>query len=319
MNIDLIQIVRFCLTGFFCFSGLMACNLVDRYEATSIRKLDKHGITNFCLEKDSCIINAYSGGSADKPLLVFIHGFGGDAQLSWKNAMIEFSENYQVLALDLLWFGKSYSDKKACLNTQADAVLSLVNEVCDSTKRYTMIGHSYGGFVTLATYFKDPARVNGMVIIDSPGMTYDTTQLELLEKQAQVNHYSDLFVLQNPQGIDRLNDMAFEKPPHIPKFIKKDVYAKYFASHHEALRSLLTTLPNDKNKFLNEPPTFPRTLIIWGENDRVFPLDEGRKLAEYMKADLKIIPDVGHTPIAENYKMFKEILSEFLISFGSSN
>lgn len=298
---------------FWSFLGflllLSGCNLVERAESNSVRALNKNGIEEIFYEDSLFKVHGYLGGQG--PLLIFIHGFGGDAQLSWKQTLIDFSEDYTVLAADLLWFGKSESVAEANLSAQVEGLNRFIEHL-QLRSKFTLIGHSYGGFVALAKFYENPEMVEKLVIINCPGVTYDSLKLYEIEKDAGVDNYWDLFVLKKPEQIDRLNEMAFLDPPLIPGFVKEKIYMKYFAAHHSQLTSLLVTLPGEQEKFLGTPVDFPKSIVIWGEYDKIFPLSEGEKLASYMSATFKVIPQTGHSAPFENYKMFKELLSAFL-------
>lgn len=305
--------VKFTSSILILLSGILlgSCNLVEHAEKIALKKMASNGIEHFTMDADSMHLNGYAGGQGKN--VVFIHGFGGDAQLSWKQTLIDFAPHYHVMAADLMWFGKGVSSQPACLRTQVEALTLFINAVTGSdTSTYTLIGHSYGGFVALGTFFNRPERVEKIVIIDSPGITYDTTLLHILEKDAGVDHFTDLFVLEEPDDIERLNRMAFTDPPKIPFFVKNRIYETYFASHHTEFRLLLTTLSSEQQAFLSQETAFPPSLVFWGEKDLVFPASEGKKLAQYMKARYVEIPEVGHSAPFENYPEFKSVLTQFL-------
>lgn len=55
------------------------------------------------------------------------------------------------------------------------------------------------------------------------------------------------------------------------------------------------------------------TLIIWGEFDKVIPVEIGYKLNDLIKdSELKIIKGTGHVPHEEIPQEFMSILYEFL-------
>ena len=56
-----------------------------------------------------------------------------------------------------------------------------------------------------------------------------------------------------------------------------------------------------------------RTLIIWGERDRVLPLSHGRRLqSELPNARLAIVAGAGHLPHEELPDKVNQLLSSFL-------
>lgn len=301
----------------FLCSFLGACNLVEQAEKREIRKLTKSGFEQYTFVNDTLKVNGYYGGNPKGKVVVLIHGFGGDAQLSWNQTLRDLSEDYFLIATDLLWFGKSFSSGPGNLQSQIDALHLYLNVVTKNLnhEKYTVVGHSYGGFVALGTYFQYSDQIDKIVIIDSPGITYNTELLDTLAKDAGVEDFKQLFVLEKPEHIDRLNKMAFSDPPKVPKTVRKSVWKKYFALHHSKLNSLLATLPSVQEKYLSiEVKEFPKTLIIWGEEDKVFPVSEGEKLRDYMKAEWFLMPGVGHSAPFENYPSFLNRIKTFLES-----
>ena len=58
---------------------------------------------------------------------------------------------------------------------------------------------------------------------------------------------------------------------------------------------------------INQP-----TLIIWGEDDKVIPVDDGYKLHESMlNSRFVILKDCGHVPQEEKSEVFAEVVTEF--------
>jgi pimeloyl-ACP methyl ester carboxylesterase len=59
------------------------------------------------------------------------------------------------------------------------------------------------------------------------------------------------------------------------------------------------------------------TLVVWGEQDRLLPFDEGRRLAAAVPGSiLSILPHAGHMPQEEVPAEFSRTVIEFLRSLG---
>jgi pimeloyl-ACP methyl ester carboxylesterase len=55
------------------------------------------------------------------------------------------------------------------------------------------------------------------------------------------------------------------------------------------------------------------TLIVWGEQDRLIPLAQGRRFARDIRGStLHVIPDCGHVPQFECPEAFNQALLHFL-------
>ena len=298
-------------TLLFLFLGLLlpSCNLALHQQKKVNRQFEKQGIQEhfYCANGDT--LHYYEGGTGKTVLL--IHGFGGDAQTTWEETIKDLSKDYHVIAPDLLWFGQSNSTRSPNLAAQVAVISNLLN--LKAVQSCSVVGISYGGFVTMGLFYAIPEKVDAMCIVDSPGITYDITLLDTLCKQENVTDVSDIFVVRSPNGVQKLFDLAFYKDRNIPKFILNDIYEAYFNQHHDKLIELLATLPNTQKEYLAQPKiTFPKSLVIWGSNDAVFPKSEGKRLAEFMHADYQEIRNAGHGPNIEQHEIFEKVLRDFL-------
>jgi len=56
------------------------------------------------------------------------------------------------------------------------------------------------------------------------------------------------------------------------------------------------------------------TLIVWGENDKITPLDEGKLIARTIPgAKIEIIKNTGHFPFLEKPEEFIRLIREFCL------
>lgn len=286
-----------------------ACNLAEWNQKRLNKKFSRHGVEAYTYENDSSSIHYYKGGSG--PYLLLIHGFGGDAQVTWEKTILELAKNYTVIAPDLLWFGQSTSTKKPNLASQTTALLDLLEAL--KVTHCSIAGVSYGGFVTLGMVQQKRMLFDKVCIIDSPGMTYSVALLDSMCQQVGVDKPSDIFVPKNAAEVKRLFSFAFHKKGHYTKGILKDAYELYFSKNHQQLEQLLQTLPEEQTRFFKDPVRpYPPTTVIWGKYDEVFPVKEGQKLANFLNADFIIIDDAGHAPMIEQPKSFLKAITTFL-------
>jgi len=54
------------------------------------------------------------------------------------------------------------------------------------------------------------------------------------------------------------------------------------------------------------------TLLVWGEQDRMIPLQYAKEYNEIPKRDLVVIRNCGHTPYVEKPVMFNKVVLKFL-------
>ncbi|MCB9224765.1 MAG: alpha/beta hydrolase [Crocinitomicaceae bacterium] len=294
---------------FFLILVLGSCNMVKWNQSRMTKKYVRHGIEERIYSNEGHTIHYFEGGEGETVLL--IHGFGGDAQVTWNKTIQDLTKDHHVIVPDLLWFGKSHSTAKAELSSQVDALIGLLKD--RKVDKCDVVGISYGGFVTFGLVYQYPEFFRKMIIVDSPGITYDIKLLDELAQKQNEKSFQDIFVVKNAQDVDELFTLATYRDKKIPKGFLEDAYEVYFDQYHAELDQLLTTLTEEQSNFKqDESVIFPRSLVIWGQYDEIFPPAEGKKFAEYLKADYKEVPNAGHAPNIENYKVFEAYLREFL-------
>ena len=287
-----------------------SCNLAKWNQNRLTKKFVKKDVKEAFFTNEEHRVHYFEGGTGKTILL--IHGFGGDAQITWYKTIMDLSKDYHVIAPDLLWFGQSKSKAEPDLNAQVDAMFDLLAD--RGVEKCAVAGISYGGFVTSGMFYKQPDFITDVCLIDSPGVTYDAALLDVLCEKENVKTVDEIFVVEDANALKRLYDLAFYKKQHIPKSILKDAYHLYFAENHTELRGLIHSLKNNADDYLVQDAIgFPNAAVIWGENDAVFPLSEGEKVAKFMGAKFHVIPDAGHAPNIEKFKEFEGLLRNWIL------
>lgn len=286
-----------------------ACNLVQLKENHSTKKLNRNSIAMNYFDADSLHVKYWKGGSG--PVVVFIHGFGGDALLTWEKELHEFSKTHTVIAMDLLWFGESKWNKTPNLATQTQAIEALLTHL--NITRAKFIGQSYGGFVAIDFAIKNQAMVEKLCIANCPGTTFNVAELETVCKSFGVSRVDELFVFDDPLELQRLLNLSTYSNKKLPKSVLKQAYAEYFSQNHVQLRQLMQSLPGEQARLTDVRPLqrIP-TLVLWGEKDEIFSYAEGEKFAKTIQAQFISIPNSGHAVQVDQHKAFTNVLGEFI-------
>ncbi len=105
-------------------------------------------------------------GEPGRPGLVFVHGGAANAYW-WSHIAPLFADEYRVVALDLSGHGDSEHRPEYTLDGWTDEVVGVADHAgFDGSP--VLVGHSMGGFVTIATAARHADRIAGAVILDSP-------------------------------------------------------------------------------------------------------------------------------------------------------
>ena len=107
-------------------------------------------------------------GEVGKPGILLVHG--GRAHRNWWRPFAPFfAENRRVAAFDLSGMGDSDWREEYSLDLLADEVFAVIDAAgLAERQRPIVIGHSFGGWVTLGAVERAGERLGGAVVIDSP-------------------------------------------------------------------------------------------------------------------------------------------------------
>lgn len=246
------------------------------------------------------------GGS---PLLL-LHGFGGDGLGTWIEQLRPFGERHDVLVPDLLWFGQSRGGGPPSIESQARAMLALLDH--EGMARVDVAGVSYGGWVALELVRLAPERIGRVVIVDSPGGEFTAEDEAALYQRFGVTSAEELMLPDTPEDVERLLDLTWYDDPDYPRWLLQDLLVNVFSANREEQRALLADLPGRRAAAASVRLDGHPVLVVWGEHDPVFPLDVGRRFAARVGAELVVIPETDHGPLIERPEVFNPAVLRFL-------
>ncbi len=152
----------------------------------------------------------YWRGGRGAPL-VFVHGFGTEAAVNWHAQLVAFAPEFDVIAPDLPGFGASERlPQTNCIALQVRCLRALFDDL--GLARVTLVGHSMGGWISLAFAAAHPERVERLIVVDAAGLRFDPDMT--LERALLPATIDDVRLL------IRAN---FQRPIRLPAFVLRDV------------------------------------------------------------------------------------------------
>lgn len=242
-------------------------------------------------------------GGSGRPL-VLIHGGLGDAQQHWAPVFEVFSEHFQILAPDLPGFGVSAPLPMPSYQNYLNWLQQLLDMLNIGGPLFLM-GNSFGAVLSRffaaenTSYVSRLVLIDGGAVIDAPGCARPFIRLpgisslvfNLIRKRA----YSIA-------GLKRAID---DEKLLTPEFVANAEAASF--GFVAAQRQIVLSAPPSLRT-----PTCP-TLVIWGERDRLSPVDNGRRIAaEINGAKFTVIPQAAHMPQIEQPAAFQQLVQPFL-------
>ena len=289
---------------------LAGCNLT-RVATSTIETQARHdGLTEHRVALGGRQVRYWMGGQG--PPLLLLHGFGGDGLLTWSRQVDDLSRSHTLIIPDLLWFGQSFAlGVEPTLHSQVRTVVDLLDHL--GLERVDVAGISYGGFVTMLLHQEHPGRTDRVVIVDSPGPVFDAADQQAMLDRLGVASPEEMFVPEAPQDVARLIAIVRPGGPAIPPFLLRDIHRAHFSRNHVEHRALLADLVSLDAAFPPGSWTVPeRALVIWGSEDKVFPVKEGEQLAAALGAEFLVIEGAAHGPNFQEPRAFNEALLAFL-------
>ncbi len=258
----------------------------------------------------------YAVAGEGAPVLL-LHGFGGEIWM-WERQVEAMSKRYRLYIPDLLGYG--YSDRPKVDYTPSlfvDTIRQFMDQI--GVSRASLIGNSMGAGIAWAFALTYPTRVDKLILIDGiPPHVVPAVRSRLLRWFLAIRHIPLLPYLalalrtrlmvraELMEAIydDRLvTDMVVERQHQISRIagiarvMASTVrYADEVARYADALETL------------RKP-----TLIIWGEQDELFPVTVGSQLhASIRDSELVVIKDSGHMPMWEKPDETNQAILDFL-------
>jgi pimeloyl-ACP methyl ester carboxylesterase len=139
-----------------------------------------------------CAVHYLAWGEPGRRGLVFVHGGGAHAHW-WSFLAATFADDFRVVAIDLSGHGDSGHRDEYGLEQWTDEVMAVAHDGGIAGPP-VIIGHSMGGFVTMATAALHADHVSGAIICDSPVTEPDPEigALQLKEAFGQPRTYASL-------------------------------------------------------------------------------------------------------------------------------
>ncbi|KAF8657620.1 hypothetical protein HU200_059768 [Digitaria exilis] len=254
----------------------------------------------------------YSSNSSRLSVVLF-HGFAGDGIFTWVLQVVALAKHYDVYVPDLLFFGGSTSypastDRSPAF--QAECVAAALRRL--GVKRCAVVGFSYGGFVAFRMAEAHPGLVASVVatgsLVDMPRSTGDA----ILRRLGAVS-LAELLLPHDVAGLRSLFAAGTHRKWWFPDTILKDYLELMIFNRKQRTELLEGMVTSDEDA---SAPSFRQDiLLLWGENDSIFPMELASKLKEQLgaKATLRSISMAGHLVMLERPRVFNRRLREFLL------
>lgn len=249
-----------------------------------------------------------------KLFLVFIHGAGGDLNVWKKQRHFFHKKGFSTLAIDLR--GHGFSDRPDSVRSYRlehfakDIYHILIKE---KITKFIMIGHCFGGMVTITFHKLFPKLSKAYILIDT---TYKAPQFsKMIFNQNSLFMRILNYILKNKDSRKKyLSHVNFDKFKGTGDLNLKRIYSDIT---HTSLKSWLFTQQNiaqfdgiETLKRIDKP-----VFIIEGLKDSIFPPKIAKEIHKLIKSStINVIPNANHILVINNIQALERCMLSYLIS-----
>jgi pimeloyl-ACP methyl ester carboxylesterase len=253
------------------------------------------------------------------PPVLLLHGLAA-TKLSYLPLLPALAHRHTVIVPDLPGHGESTKPRAAYTPPYfAEVVRGLLDEL--GVDHTSVVGNSMGGRIALEVAADLPSRVDRLVLLDpaAAGIPFPlyARLLRMLPTgvgavpiplRKRIVAYGIRTLFAEPRRMPRGAYMA-----GADEFIRIYRHGRARVALLSAMRGLMR---DDAEAFWERMASIDvPTLVLWGRHDRLVPLRLGRRLARTMpRAELVVLPDVGHVPQFEAPEETRRLVTDFLQS-----
>ena len=251
------------------------------------------------------------GSIKDSLPLILLHGMSSSLN-TWDSVVLFLKDKKRIVSIDLPAFGLTGANAEnkysyAYYNQFLDSFLNRLHIV-----KCIIAGNSLGGGIAWE-YTASHSNVVKLILIDAAGYRSKNSKASLGFAIASTPVINNLLLYFTPKILVRksLEGIYFDKKRVTDAQIERFHDVAISAGNRKAALSIF------KSGFEYEPQkintiTAP-TLIIWGENDALIPIENAYLFNKNIKGSrLEVLKNIGHVPMEEAPKEVAELITAFI-------
>lgn len=250
-------------------------------------------------------INYSEKGKGDKTI-VLLHGYLESNEM-WGELSTVLSEKYRVVCIDLPGHGKTKTfANEHSMEFMAETVENVLNKL--KITEFILIGHSMGGYVSLAYAEKFPANLKALVMFHSHVYADDETK--------KANRLREIKLVQDGKykTIVDVNIPNMYATHNLKQFTKELEFSKQIALNttEDGVIAALNGMRNRKNRMcVVENAKFP-ILFLPGKYDNLIPYIEDDKQFTASNNIETVVLNSGHMGMFEDKETAYNSLLKFI-------
>lgn len=314
-HFDLKKVVVLALIIFFGAAGVhqaIAADTASHGNPTHFKTVNVDGVEIFYRE----------AGPKDAPTILLLHGFPTSSQM-YSSLINELSDKFHLIAPDYPGFGYSEQPSMEEFEYTFDNYAAIMESFLDKlgVKTFSLYLMDYGAPVGFRIAAKHPERVESLIIQNGnayeEGLKDFWIPIKKYWKDNTPENAKPLAEFITPEGVKWQYTHGVRNPENINpdnwnldlQHLTREGNPQIQLALFYDYRTNVPLYPGWQKYFRKHQPP---TLIVWGQNDYIFPADG----AHPYKKDLKNIDfnllDTGHFALEEDNVVIADHIRKFL-------
>ena len=239
--------------------------------------------------------------------VVLLHGYL-ESLMVWEDFIPHLYKQLRVVTLDLPGHGISVVNGEChTMEYLADVVADLMASL--GVERYTVVGHSMGGYVALAVAEKYADRLDGVVLLSSTPNPDTDEKRENRRREIELvkSGKKDLLARVAPEA-----GFAVVNRPRMKDYIA-DLTEQVHLTEEEGIVALLNGMIERKDQNETLQKSAVRQLFILGKQDGYIPMEVAEAMVgRHPQAEVAWLEKSGHMGFLEQPEACAEALLKFM-------
>ena len=244
------------------------------------------------------------GSSSDSIPIILIHGTGSSlhAYDIWSDNL---KKSNRVIRMDLPAFGLTGPFLKR--DYTISNYTTFLKEFLDSLniKQCILVGNSLGGEIAWRFAIQEPVMSRKLILLDPSGYPVISKSIPIAFKLAKIPVLNKFLTYITPRFLVRasIENVYFDKSKVSDSLVNRYFDLTLRKGNRKAIVDRLkvsTTLTNGTKTHDNIKKIKQPTLIIWGSDDQLIPVENGYKFKnDITNSKLIVMQQTGHVPMEE--------------------
>ena len=253
------------------------------------------------------------GNLQDTLPLVLIHGTGSSLHTfdAWTHIL---KENKRVVRMDLPGFGLTgpFSDGNYTIDHYVNFMAAFL--AARGIQHCIVAGNSLGGQIAWNFTLRHPEMAHKLILIDAAGYPKNSTSVPLAFRVAQIPVLNKLLTFVTPRFVVKssVQNVYADKTKITNELVDRYFDLSLRAGNRQALIDRMQ-MPYDTSQIRLIKNIQQPTLILWGAEDGLIPVESAYRFQEDLPNDtLVILKNTGHVPMEENPEESLEAILHFI-------